>query len=213
VHLGTLAGGGDLQLGTGSSGAATLGGEFVTLRADINVRVVSGTGGTGMGHLVMVGGASGNPPAADEGEYWVDDTTVAQTLPGFTDDDNEDFNLAYAYTNVQLISGTSGAAGTIALDDDTTVVRWAASTGAINVDGFSGRLWDGRRVLLRNANATGGNTVTINPEAAAATSTERIVGAGTGSATDASRTKVIRSRGQVAIVYDGTSTRWYIDAI
>jgi hypothetical protein len=213
IRLATLAGGGELDLGTGSTGEAELGGEHVRLRADQNVYVVSGTSGNGMGHLVMIGGASGNTPATDEGEYWVDDTTVAQTLPGFTDDDNIDHNLAYAYTKVQAIDGTSGAAGTIALNDNTTVVRWAASGGAINVDGFSGRLWHGRRLLLRNANATGGNTVTLNPEAAAATSTHRMVLAGTGSATDASRTKVVRSRGQMAIVYDATSTRWFADAI
>ncbi len=180
------------------------------LRGD-EVRVRSnGTGG-----FLTFDGASASTPglATNEGMFWVVDPGSAPTRPRFTNDTNEDFHLVYAYDRVQDITGTSGGAGTIALNDEATVVRWAASGGAINVDGFSGILWDGRRILLRNANATGANTVTLNPEAAAATAANRMVGAGTGAATDASRTKILRSRGQMAIIYDAASSRWFLDAI
>lgn len=214
IRLGTLAGGGELDLGTGSTGEAELGGENVILRSDLAVRVVSGTSGTSMGHLVMIGGSSGNTPPAGEGEYWVDDTTAAQTLPGFTDDDDVDHTIGYAFTRVQSNSST-GALGTIALNDNTTVFRWGGGAGAATIAGFSGRLWDGRRLLVRNVdgtNANPGDTLTLLPDSAA-TATNGIHLAGVNASNDASRNKVIRMRGSIMLTYDGTSSRWYAEAI
>jgi hypothetical protein len=213
ITAGSSAPSGSGQVNITSGGDTTIvSGEDIVLEHEGGDHcIIQSTNDTG-GFLVLESAASSLPAvAALNGMFWAESTTP--TRPRFTDGADDDYLLSYAYTNVQLISGTSGAAGTIALSDDTTVVRWAASGGAINVDGFSGNLWGGRRILLRNANTSGANSVTLNPEAAAATVAARIVGAGTGTATDASRTKVIRSRGQIAIVYDATSLRWFADAI
>lgn len=165
-------------------------------------------GGT-FGGLLDIAQRTASPPsgAADHVRLWCDDTDP----PTLWMVDENDVQYHIAGAPVVQTSSVTGAAGTIALNDATTVFRWTGSA-PVSIQGFSGTLYDGRRLEVRNADGTDGDTMTLEADSAS-TATDGFHGAGTGASNDASRDKVIRNRGSIMLTYDTTSSRWYMEGI
>jgi hypothetical protein len=179
---------------TGSTGPVTVN----------QLGVLAGSGLTyGLG-VMAVGAGDGIDVGASD--VSVDVSDFAGT--GLEDDGSN--NLRLAYRGVQSSSDT-GALGTIALNDDTTVFRWGGGAGDASIAGFSGNLWDGRRLIVRNIDGTAGDELTLLPDSAG-TATNGFHGPGFGGSSDASRQVVLRNRGAATLTYDTTSARWYIEA-
>lgn len=175
----------------------------VVLTGD-EVRIQSNATG---GFLTFDAGSASTPGlSANEGMFWVLDPGSPPTAPMFTTDANIDQQLGYAKTNVETNSST-GALGTVAIADGTTVWRWGGGAGDATVAGFSGNLWDGRELWVQNIDGTDGDILTLLPEQAA-TAGNGIMLPGTGATNASSRRMVVQNRGGVLLRYDGTSSRW-----
>lgn len=117
------------------------------------------------------------------------------------------FAVPIARTGVETNSST-GALGTVAIGDGTSVFRWGGGAGDATIAGFSGTLYDGRELWVENIDGTSGDVLTLLPDQAS-TATDGFHLGGIGASSDNSRKIVIPNRGATLLRYDVTSERWY----
>lgn len=153
------------------------------------------------GFLLLESSAASTPSVGtNHGLFWVvDGGASAFTLPRYTDDNSNDRYIQLSFDVVQT-SAATGAIGTVALRDEENVFRWNGGANG-DISGFSGNLWNGRQLLVRNASGTAGRTLTINHDSAG-TAAHGVHG-------PANTAVVVRNRGSTLLTYDTTSSRWF----
>lgn len=152
--------------------------------------------------FLLFDSASASTPSltTQQGLIWVSPSSAsAETLPRYTDGSNADRYVQLSFDSF-LTSTATGAIGTVALKDDQNVFRWNGGANA-DIDGFSGNLWNGRQLLVRNASGTAGRTLTVNHDSAT-TVAHGVHG-------PANAAVVVRNRGSSLLTYDTTSSRWF----
>jgi len=175
----------------------------LTLESDLNVQVnADALYLSGDGFLVFDSAPASTPSlGTQQGMFWVSPSSAsAETLPRFTDSANSDRRLLMSFDQFSLSTAT-GAIGTAALDDEHDVFRWSGGANA-DIDGWSGNLWNGRVLCIRNT--TNAFTLTVN-HAAAATPANGVRCPG-------SAAFALGPNSSVLAIYDTTTSRWHLVA-